>query len=351
MMLAAVYHGPLDLRIEQVPVPKTGPGEVLLRIIKTGICGTDLRIYHGTHRKFPPGTIRIPGHELVGEIVEVGGGAAGLSVGQTVFMAPNMGCGHCRQCISGNNNLCANYEAVGITRDGSFAEFMLVPSAAVLQGNLIPLSAGTDLSAAALIEPFACVLRGQNAVSILPGDTVLVMGAGPIGIMHMLLAKFRGAKRVIVSEISVDRAAQAAQLGADRVVNPAAEDLQGVVEEDTAGQGMDVILVAAPAHQAQESALSLAGIGGRINFFGGLPKDRPFIQLDSNVVHYKELRITGTTACSTHDCWQAADIVQSKRVNLSTLVSGQFALTRIVEALQEAEAGRALKILLEPNAS
>ena len=347
-MLAVVYYGPNDLRVEKRPVPDIGPGEALLKVLSTGICGTDLRILHGAHRKYPPGTIRIPGHEVVGDIVEVGADVKGLEVGQRVFMAPNMGCGHCRQCISGNNNLCAFYDAPGITFDGSFAEYMRVPSAAILQGNLIPINKKVDPAAAALIEPFACVLRGQDAVQIRPGESVLVVGAGPIGIMHAMLAKLHGAGIVIVSELIPERAAQASEFGADRVVNPAEEELSQVIEEQTNGAGVDVVIVAAPAHNAQTTAVELAAISGRINFFGGLPKDSPTIQMNANLVHYKELIVTGTTASSTQNCHRAAMIVNSGRIDLSRLIEARFPLGEAIEAFSVAGSGKALKVVLEP---
>ncbi|MES0359972.1 MAG: zinc-dependent dehydrogenase [Anaerolineales bacterium] len=347
-MLAVVYYGPNDLRVEKRPVPDIGPGEALLKVLSTGICGTDLRILHGAHRKYPPGTIRIPGHEVVGDIVEVGADVKGLDVGQRVFMAPNMGCGHCRQCISGNNNLCAFYDAPGITFDGSFAEYMRIPSAAILQGNLIPISKKVDPAAAALIEPFACVLRGQDAVQIRPGESVLVVGAGPIGIMHAMLAKLHGAGIVIVSELIPERAAQASEFGADRVVNPAEEELSVVIQELTNGAGVDVIIVAAPAKSAQTMAVELAAISGRINFFGGLPKDSPTIQMNSNLVHYKELIVTGTTASSTQNCHRAAMIVNSGRIDLSRLIEARFPLGEAIEAFSVAGSGKALKVVLEP---
>jgi L-iditol 2-dehydrogenase len=347
-MLAAVYHGPQDLRVEQVPIPQIGPDELLIKVLAASICGTDLRIYHGNHRMYAPGTVRIPGHEVVGTIAAVGKDLYGFREGERVFIAPNIGCGHCAQCVSGNNNLCANYDAIGVTIDGGFAEYMRVPANAVRQGNVIPVSESVDPAVAALMEPFACVLRGQNAVKIKPGDTVLVIGAGPIGIMHTKLAKASGAGRVIVSEPVPDRAAQAARMGADRVVNPTQEDLQAVLDEESGGKGADVIIVAAPVHAAQESALSLAAIGGRINFFGGLPKDRPTIAFDSNLVHYKELVVTGTTACSTNDCWQATRIVNSGLIDLTDLVSRRMKLEDAVEAFAAAEDRKSLKIVLEP---
>lgn len=347
-MLAAFYHGPQDLRIEQVPLPVINPGELLVKVLSASICGTDLRIYHGNHRMYAPGTVRIPGHEVVGTISQVGEGLTGFQPGERVFVAPNMGCGHCAQCVSGNNNLCANYDAVGVTMDGGFAEFMRVPANSVQQGNVIKISEKVDPAVAALMEPFACVLRGQNALHMKPGEVVLVIGAGPIGIMHTKLAKARGAGRVIVSEPMVERAVQAKRMGADRVVNPVNEDLQSVINEESLGKGADVVIVAAPVHAAQESALTLAAIGGRINFFGGLPKDRPTINFDSNLVHYKELVITGTTACSTNDCWQASQIVNSGLIDLSDLVSQRFPLKDAVAAFAAAEDRKSLKIVLEP---
>lgn len=347
-MLAAVYHGPNDLRVEDVPVPAIGKGEILVKVISASICGTDLRIIHGNHRMFPPGTVRIPGHEVVGTIAEVGVEVDNYSIGQRVFCAPNTGCGHCLQCISGNNNLCANYDAIGVTSDGGFAEYLRIPANSVRQGNVIPISESIDPAVAALMEPFACVLRGQNALHMSLGEVVLVMGAGPIGVMHVKLARVRGAGRIIVSEPAPERAAQAKVMGADRVVDPTAGDLKEIVNEESLGRGADVIIVAAPVHAAQEAALDLAAIGGRINYFGGLPKDRPTISFNSNLVHYKELVVTATTACSTADCWQAAQIVNSGLVDLADIVSQRFPLHEVASAFAAAEDGKSLKIVLEP---
>lgn len=347
-MLAAVYHGPNDLRVEQAPRPEIGPEEMLLRVLRANICGTDLRILHGGHRQYPPGTVRIPGHEVVGEIAEVGANVEGYTVGQRVFVAPNMGSGHNRQTIAGHNNLDPDYRAIGINLDGAFAEYMRVPAAAIRQGNVMPVDETVDPAVAALIEPLACVLRGQNAVDVHGGDVVVVMGAGPIGILHMKLAQFRGATRVIVSEPAGGRRQQALALGADRVVDPLAEDLGSVVLAESDGRGADVVIVAAPSKAAQESALTVAAIGGRINFFGGLPKQEPFIRFDSNAVHYKELVVTGTTACSTYDCLLAAEIVRSGRMDLAPLVTARFPLAEAVAAFAAAADGKNLRVTLEP---
>ncbi|MBE2270150.1 MAG: alcohol dehydrogenase catalytic domain-containing protein [Anaerolinea sp.] len=348
-MRALVYHGAHDLRLEDRPLPTAGAGEIILRMVTAGICGTDLRIWHGGHRKYPDGTVRVPGHEVVGDVVEVGADVVGVAVGDRCIVAPNWGCGHCRQCITGNNNRCANYGAIGITHDGAFAEYLRVPAPSIAQGNLIPLSKQVDAAGAAMVEPFACVIRGQEAVGgIQPQDTVLVMGAGPIGIMHILYARLQGARRVIVSEMLPARLEQAWAAGADRLVNLADEDLAQAIHAETGGEGVDVILVAAPSHQGQADAIQVAGIGGRINFFGGLPKDRPTATLDTNAIHYKELLVTGTTACSTADCWKAAAIVQAGRLDLRAVVSHQFPLAEAAQAFALAEDRSSLKIVLTP---
>lgn len=348
MMQAAVFHGPDDIRVEQVPVPQIGPDEILVKVLSANICGTDLRILHGHHSKYPQGTVRIPGHEMAGEVVQVGEKLQKYQLGDHVFIAPNMGDGDSRETISGRNNLDPNFRAIGINLDGAFAEYMRVPAEAIRQGNVMHISPDEDPSVAALIEPLACVLRGQNAVNVHSGDTVVVMGAGPIGVMHMIVAKARGAARVLVSEPLEFRRMQALELGADRVVDPINEDLSAVVQEISEGRGADVIIVAAPSKIAQETALKIAAIGGRINLFGGLPKDDSFIRFDSNIVHYKELLVTGTTACSTYDCLQAADLVRSGRIDLEKLVTKRFPLSEVNHAFAAAEDGTNLRVSLLP---
>ena len=347
-MKAVMYYGPQDIRVEGVPKPQPGDRELVIKIHSASVCGTDLRIFHGQHRMYSEGTRRIPGHEVAGTISKFGKSVSGFTVGQKVFVAPNMGCGHCEQCISGNNNLCKDYDALGVTIDGGFAEYMLVPEPAISQGNVIPINEDVDPAVAALLEPFACVLRGQNAVHMVPGEVVLIIGAGPIGVMHTKLAKARGAGMVIVSEPIAFRAEQAKKAGAAYTINPMEQDLQIELMKLTENHGADIIITAAPVHAAQESALDLAAIGGRINFFGGLPKDKPTIRFDSNLVHYKELMITGTTACSTADCWQATRMVNRGLVDLSDLISQRFPIDQARQAFEAAENRTSLKIVIEP---
>lgn len=348
LMNAAVYHGPNNIQIQKWPLPKLDTGDVLIKVLAASICGTDIRIFHGHHSAFSLETRRVPGHEIVGEVVEVGSSTTGIAKGQRFFVAPNIGCGHCEQCVTGNNNRCRSLQAIGITIDGGFAEYVKVPENGIRQGCLIPFSDQTDPAIGALVEPLACVLRAHEAIGIHMNDFVLVIGAGPIGIMHTKLAKIQGVNRVIVSELTEARREQALALGADRVVNPAQENLNQVINDETNGQGADVIIVAAPAHKAQEQALDLAAIGGRISFFGGLPKDKPNITFNSNLVHYKELIISGTTGSSTDNCRQAVTLINQNKLDLAPLVSARFPLSQIDQAFATASDRHALKIVIEP---
>ena len=348
-MLAAVYHGPEQLRVEECPVPSIAPDELLLQVEFASICATDLRILAGGHRMCPPGTVRIPGHEIVGRIAGIGAAVQGCEQGQRVFIAPNVGCGHCPQCLRGKNNLCPSYQAFGITLDGGFAEYMRVTAAAIRQGNVIPLAPDVDPAGAALAEPFACVLHGQEAVNVHGGDVVLIQGAGPIGLMHVLLARARGARRILVSDQAPERLAKARLLGAARVMNILEEDIARAVSEETAGVGADVVIVAAPSREAAEQAPQLAAAGGRINLFAGMPMQRPSITLDANLIHYKELILTGSTGSSTGDCRRALELVCSGAVDLLPLISGRYPLREAAAAFDAARSRSGLKIVFEPE--
>lgn len=348
-MEAAVYLGIGEIEIEEVERPEPGPGEALMKIAAGGVCGTDVRIFANGHHQIPPGSRRILGHELAGEIVEVGQGVSSLTPGDRVGVAPNIGCGVCTQCVAGWTNLCEDYQAFGISLDGAFADYMLINREAIQQGNVVKLPKDFPLTQAALAEPLSCCLNGQEAVNLTAGDVVLVVGAGPIGMMHARLAKLRGARTVIVSELSENRLRVAEDLGADVAVNPTEASLEEVVRRHTGGEGADVIIVAAPSPKAQEESLQLAARQGRVNFFGGLPKDRPHIEFDSNQVHYKQLIVTGTTGSNVRQYRTTMDLLVHRRIDLAPLVGATLPLAAIHEAFERAEAGEEMRILVEPS--
>jgi L-iditol 2-dehydrogenase len=344
-MDALVYRGPDRLELERRPTPAPGPGEALVRVEACGICGTDLRIAAGAHRAYPAGTVRVPGHEIAGT-VETAGDGAPVTAGERVFVAPNVGCGHCDQCHAGRVNLCRAPQALGITRDGALASHLLAGADVVRQGNLLAVPSGVDAGAIAVVEPLACVLRGQRACRIGAGDLVLIIGAGPIGLLHLLAARTRGPRAIAVSEPSAVRLEQAAGWGADLVVDPVAEDLADALA--ALGAAPDVVIVAAPAAAAQPLALELAAPGGRVNLFAGLGRDGSRVELDTNLIHYKELVVTGTTACTTEDCREALELVLSGAVDTGRLITARRPLAEAREAFAAARSGQQLKVVIEP---
>ncbi|MGI9646768.1 MAG: alcohol dehydrogenase catalytic domain-containing protein, partial [Ilumatobacteraceae bacterium] len=193
-MRAAVYDGPRSLRLEERPDPEMAHGQARIAVEGCGVCGTDVRIFKGEHRAYEHAAGRIPGHEIVGRVLELAEGAEpeGVQVGDRVFVAPNVGCASCALCNSGNENLCQRTDGIGITCDGAFADQLIVPAAAVAHGNLIPLAPSIDPRTATLIEPLACVLRGQEKIGVGVGDTVFVAGGGPVGLLHVALARAAG---------------------------------------------------------------------------------------------------------------------------------------------------------------
>lgn len=346
-MRAAVYRGPGDIRLEDVSDPTLTPGDVLLSVRSAGVCGTDVRIVKGEHSAYADAVGRIPGHEIVGTVEEAPDG--GPVVGELVFVAPNIGCGHCAQCLRGNENLCPDSEAIGLTLDGAFAERVVVPARAVERGNLLTLGDGVSADAAVLIEPLACVLRGQEKVALGQGDTVLVAGGGPVGLLHVALAAARGASLTICSEPSPRRRQAARWAGATVTLDPMGEDIEAAVAEATRGRGVDVAITAAPVHALQASALRVVASGGRVLFFGGLPKSHPTVELDTNLIHYKELLVAGSTASTLDDCRRAADLVTSGRIELDWMVSDRCALADFDVAVARAQDPTALKIVVLPT--
>jgi L-iditol 2-dehydrogenase len=344
-MQALVYHSPNDLRVEDRPSPEPGPGEAVLRVGACGICGTDLRIAAGGHRAYPPGTVRIPGHEVAGTILGVGDGID-LKEGQPAFIAPNVGCGRCAQCRVGRVNLCTRPEAVGISMDGGLADQLLLPANLVAQGNVLPVPETADLRAIALAEPLACVLRGSEACDIGAGDLVVIVGAGPVGLMHLLVAKLADPGAVIVSQRSEERRRLALEYGADEAVGP--DNLAATVMDVSGSRGADVVIVAASTPEAQRQALEISAPAARINFFGGLPRGRSMVELDTNLIHYKELVVTGTTANTTEDCRRALELVLGGSIDTAALISRSYRLAEAHEALAVAGSGEALKVVIEP---
>jgi L-iditol 2-dehydrogenase len=345
-MRAALLYGKDDLRLEEIPVPAIGPGEVLLKVKAAAICGTDIRMFRNGARGAPPGNPLVLGHEVSGIVESVGPGVSGYRAGMAVAVAPNMGCGVCDQCVSGNTQMCDTYKAFGINIPGGFAPFMKVPREAVSQGNLAPIPEGGDFVSAALVEPLACVYNAFQRTAIVPGDTVLVIGAGPIGLMHAKVALMAGAAKVYMNDLSAER------LALCRTAEPAIITLESAGLRErlaslTGGKGVSVCITAAPSGDAQVLALEVVGVNGRVMFFGGLPEGKSKVPLDTNLVHYKQITISGTSRQSLIQYRQTLALVASGRLVVKDLVTMSTPLDGIRASFEQVILGKGLKNVIE----
>jgi L-iditol 2-dehydrogenase len=345
-MKAALFYGPGDIRVENIPVPQRGPGDMLIRTHAAAICGTDLRIYNYGHFKIKAGERRVLSHEVSGEIVEIGTEVAGYSIGDRVSVVPNIGCGVCNNCRKGLNQLCPDYDAFGISLDGGFAEYMRIPASAIRGGNVMKLPGGIGYEEAALVEPLSCCYNSWRALGTHPGDTVLIVGAGPIGALHVMMNRLAGATKIIVTDISEARLEQIRDFGADIVINSAAQELAAEIDRITDGEGVSVVITACSVPAVQQQALELAGVEGRINFFGGMPKGREQVTLNTNLIHYKQLRVLGTTGSTVGDYRESMKLAASGRLKLAGLVSRKFRIEDASEAFAYAASGEGMKTFI-----
>lgn len=345
-MRAAVYDGVGSIQYREVDPPSIGETELLVKVGAASICATDLRIVESGHHLIPEGQRRILGHEFAGEIVEVGACVEGFDTGMRVAVAPNVGCGTCRYCRGGLTHLCAQNQAFGIVRDGGFAEYVKIHGKAIEQGNLIPLDGGTSFEEAALAEPLSCCHNALRSVATRPGDSVLIVGAGPMGMLHLQVQKMAGASPLMVADLADNRLRMAERYGPDVLINPENEDIREAVMRHTAGEGVDVIVAAVPSPRVQQEAVRLAAKLGRINLFGGLPKGRSEVSLDTNVIHYKGIVVTGTTGASLADYETAVRLILRKKIDVTSLISKQFPIEQVKEAFDFAKSGEGLKTLL-----
>ena len=345
-MKAARMYGVNDIRVEECAIPQIGPDEILLKVKAAAICGTDLRMIQNGDKRIDREHPRILGHEISGIIEAVGEKITRYQKGMHVCLAPNMGCGVCNQCVSGNTHLCDDYQAFGINIDGGFAEYMRIPAEAAAQGNLMVIDEKVDFGEAALLEPASCVMNGQSRVNIRLNDTVLVIGAGPIGLMHALIAKASGAGRVYMRDLSEERLRQCTEIDNGLIPIYGRNPLEQIMDF-TDGKGVDVCIVACPSGQAQAESLELMAMNGRILFFGGLPQGKDMFSLPSNLIHYRQLSICGSTRANVEQYRSVAAMVGNGRLNMKKIISGRYALEDIEDALTYAKSGKGLKTVIE----
>ena len=346
-MKAARLHGAKDLRLEDIEKPTVGPDEFLVRVKAATVCATDIRMYtFGDSRVKLP---RVLGHEFAGDVEKVGANLRNsLKVGMRVTANPNMYCGRCKYCIAGRHELCDSRYALGIDVDGALAEYLRVPPEAFKTGGVCEVPDSLSYEEAALVEPLSCCLHGQEFAQTRVGDIVAVIGAGSIGLMHVALSKAIGASKVIVSEIDDERLREAANFGADCLINPSKEDLASKISEITDGHGADVVIVAVGSPAAQQQALSIAAKGGRINFFGGLPAGREIVPLNTNLIHYREIFVLGTSSQSIYEFRKTLELVSAGVLDVKRFITHRFPLDETLKAFETASSGVGLKVCVNP---
>ncbi len=347
-MKAAVFYGPNDMRVEERPIPAPAENELLLKVGACAICGSDLRTF-----RFGAGNITgtvVIGHEVAGAIAQVGKSLHGYNLGDRVAVAPAVPCDECLFCQRGLQTMCDNLRSIGYQFDGGFADYMIVPWSAVKAGCVNPVPENISIEEATLAEPLACAINAQELLNVGTGDTVVIVGAGPMGCMHAALARIRGAGQVLLADVREARLKLAAPFGVDVLIDGSREDVKSRVLQETAGRGASVVIVAAPSGEAQEQALTMTAKHGRISFFGGLPKTSPFVSVNANLIHYRELFVMGAYGSMPRHNRSALELLAGGRIQSGALIGLVVPLERIADGFDAVAQGKVLKALVRPSA-
>lgn len=345
-MKALVLKGPNDFTVMEIERPEINKDEILIKIESAAICGTDIRILEGKKTK----SVRYPstiGHEICGAITEIGENVTGFNLGERVAIANVIPCGSCSSCLNGRENACINRKAIGYEFDGGFAEYVRIPDICIKAKNVIKIPENISSTEGALIEPLACCIRGMINAGTKFNDVVLIVGAGPIGLMHLQLSKIAGASKVFISEPNEYRRKIALELGADRVINPMEEDLKSIINEETDSQGLDVIMLAIGVPTIINDLLKLTKKGGSVCLFAGFSGTGEST-LEANIIHYEELNICGSTAYKRSDYLAAAEMVKMRKIDLTKIASHHFPLKDFQEAYECSRDGIGLKVVIQP---
>ena len=334
------------IEIRDVPDPVCPDDGLILAVKACGICGSDIRRW----KEGPPQGISsiTPGHELSGIVVETGANVEKFAVGDRLAVAPDVHCGHCYYCRRGMYNLCDNLKFLGITPGypGGFAEKMAISGQVLANGIVHRMPNSLAFSEGAFAEPCCSVLACHNRAGTTLGDTIVVMGAGPIGCLHIVVAKARGA-RVIVSEPVRLRREMAEKFAPDFVIDPSNQDLSTLVKNATAGTGADIVICANPVAGTQTQAVEIVRKGGKVILFGGLPKANPMTTLDGNRIHYNEIEVIGSFSYHPTVHELALRLLANKIIPAERFITHTFKLDETGKAFETAGERQALKVIIE----
>jgi len=338
-----MLYGIKDLRVEDVETPTVGAGEVLVKVKAATTCGTDLKIFQ---RGYIERVIKLPtvfGHEWAGDVVEVGEGLEWPKKGMRVRAGNSAPCLRCFMCQKGKYNLCENM----IWLWGAYAEYIKVP-AHMVRVNMQEIPPQVSYEEAAITEPLACVLHGLEEAEAELGDSVTVIGAGPIGLLHLLTAKKMGVGKVIVVDLVEERLDYARKLGASEIINAAKEDVEERVRQLTGGHGSDIVIEAIGRPETWEQALKLVRKGGKVLEFGGCPPGTE-IRVNTELLHYGEVTLMGTFHATPLHFRKALNLIASKTVDVAPLVTRKIPLEKIREAFEILTTSKSeIKIAIQP---
>lgn len=341
-MKAAMYLGPKQIEIRELEIPDIGPRDLLVKIRAATTCGTDLKTYLRGHPYWQPPVVF--GHEFAGIVVQVGDEVSKFKEGMRVVAANSAPCNSCFFCKRGKQNLCEKLKENMLY--GAFAEYIRIP-AHIVEQNVHQIPNHVPFQDAALSEPLACVVNGNEAANIHPGDRVAIVGIGPIGLMHLQLAKMNGASLLIAIDINPHRLEVAQTLGATDTINPSETDEVTEVQKLTEGRGADVVIEAAGLPQTWENAIEMTRTGGTTVLFSG-PKPGTTITLDTKRLHYEELTIKGVFHHTPFYVKKAANLIFSGAIKTDPLITHKMPLEKLEEAFQKMLDGSALKVAILP---
>lgn len=345
-MKAAIYKGIGEMSVEEIAKPQVEPGTVLVKVKACAICGGDLRTFRHGHAAIKPPIVL--GHEIAGEIVEVAEDVKNYSVGERVIVAPAIGCASCSYCLSGWQNMCYNRKTIAHHYNGGFAEYVLIPAGAIRAGNINRIPKEVSYLEASLAEPLACVLNAQEVMNIQLGDSVAIIGAGPIGCMHAEVARGRGAGKVFLINRSPKRLEEAKQFGYDAYIDLSTTDGVKAVMDLTDGLGANVVIVTAGSAEAQNMGIAMASKMGKVCLFAGLPKNQPTIEMDANHVHYKQIAVYGAFSSAPRHNALALEMIRSGKVSAKKLLTHVVSLDKITEGMDMVSGRAGFRVTVSP---
>lgn len=341
-MRATIFESPGNVSVTDRPLPQPGPGELRLRMAAASLCASDVRVYRG-EKYAKPGVI--PGHEIAGVVDAIGEGVSGIAEGDRVVVCPVVACGQCRFCIVGRQNRCINRRTLGYDLDGGFAEQLLVPAELVRIGHVLAVPKELPLDIAALTEPAACTLNSLELCAAGAGASVAIIGAGPMGLLHLIMARAVGANPIIVSEPVAERREIAKRWGADLVLNPETEDVLAAVKAATGGYGADAVVLTVGVHALVTPAIDLVRKQGVINLFAGFPPGQT-VPFDPNIIHYGEIILSGSQNATTEQYRKTLALL-ALVPHIDEVVTNRYDIEHAPEAYSSRLAMSGLKSLVQ----